>query len=323
MSRLPSLDSLRVFVVAARHLSFTTAANELNLTQSAISHRIRTLEEDLGFPLFDRLTRRLELTSAGRTIARRVGLALGEIERSLIDIRPDAEPKQLRITLTPSVASFWLIPRLPRIRARLPELDVQVVADPRPLDLRAEGLDLAIRFCRAPSAGYAATRMMGDRVLPVCSPDLLHPRGPVDGMEPLLALPLLHDYAAENDDSDTGWRSWLDFHGRPDLACHAGQHFSDASMLINAALLGLGVALARASLVTNQLANGSLISPLEIVAPSAYSYYLLGMPETLVRPDVARFRQVLLEEAAMTETFTLSLGTPLPAGFDEMLTITS
>ncbi len=307
MRRTPSLDALRIFVVAARHLSFTEAASALNLTQSAVSHRIRGLEEELGLPLFRRLTRRLELTPQGRTLARKIDLAIGEIDRSIVELDRSDDVGPLKVTMLPSVAAHWLIPRLPRIRRRHPELDVQVIADPRLLDLRAEGIDLAIRFCRAPQSGYAVTRLMGDRVFPVCAPSLLAQYGPVDSIDSLLALPLLHDSATDGDGSDSDWRAWLNHHGRPDIDCHAGQHFSEAAMLINAALLGLGVALARASLVADQIASGALVCPLELVAPTAFSYYLLGLPETLERPRIALFRGLLVEEAANTEAFVLSM----------------
>lgn len=312
MPRTPSLDALRIFAVAARHLSFTEAASQLNLTQSAVSHRIRGLEEELGLTLFKRLTRRLELTPHGRMLARKVSNAISEIDRSIIELDRSDDAAPLKVTMLPSVASHWLIPRLPRIRRRHPNLDVQVIADPRLLDLRAEGIDLAIRFCRMPHPGYAATRLMGDRVLPVCAPDLLRQFGPADGIDGLLALPLLHDSATDGDGSDSDWRAWLDHHGRPDADCHAGQQFSEASMLINAAVLGLGVALARASLVADQIASGVLVCPLELVAPTAYTYYLLGLAEAGERPKIAMFRNLLVEEAAATEAFVLSLGVAAP-----------
>src|ERR1700749_3695281 len=131
MPRIPSLDALRIFVVAARHLSFTEAAAELNLTQSAISHRIRGLEEELGLDLFRRLTRRLELTPQGRALAHRVEHAIGEIDRSVLDVCRDDDTMPLKVTMLPSVASHWLIPRLARMRGQLSGINVQVVADPR------------------------------------------------------------------------------------------------------------------------------------------------------------------------------------------------
>jgi LysR family transcriptional regulator, glycine cleavage system transcriptional activator len=307
MLRIPSLDALRIFVVAARHLSFTEAASELNLTQSAVSHRIRGLEDELGLALFKRLTRRVELTTHGAALARKVGNAIAEIDRSIVELDRADVVGPLKVTMLPSVATHWLIPRLPRIRSRHPDLDVQVIADPRLLDLRAEGIDLAIRFCRSPNASYAATRLMSDRVFPVCTPELLERYGPVDSIETLLALPLLHDSATEGDGSDSDWRAWLAYHGRPDLDCHAGQRFSEGGMLINAAVLGLGVAMARASLVADQMASGALVCPLKLVAPTAFTYYLLGLPEAADRPRIVTLRQLLVQEAASTEAFTLSM----------------
>jgi LysR family glycine cleavage system transcriptional activator len=210
--------------------------------------------------------------------------------------------------MLPSVASHWLLPRLPRIRSRLPDLDVQVIADPRLLDLRAEGIDIAIRFGRAPYPGYEVTRLMGDRVLPVCAPALLRKHASIDSIDSLLTLPLLHDSATDADGSDSNWRTWLDHHGRPDAACHAGQRFSEAGMLIDAALLGLGVALARASLVADQLASGALVCPLKLTAPTSFTYYLLGLPEAVERPKITLFRDLLVTEAATTEVFIASIG---------------
>lgn len=203
MARIPSLDALRIFVVAARHLSFTAAASELNLTQSAVSHRIRGLEDELELPLFKRLTRGLELTPQGRALSRKIDHAIGEIDRSIVELARSDDTGPLKVTMLPSVASHWLIPRLPRIRSRHPNLDVQVIADPRLLDLRAEGIDHAVRFCRTPHASFAVTRLMGDRVFPVCAPDLLKKCGPVESIDALLALPLLHDSATNGDGSDS------------------------------------------------------------------------------------------------------------------------
>jgi LysR family transcriptional regulator, glycine cleavage system transcriptional activator len=307
MARTPSLDALRIFVVAARHVSFTEAANQLNLTQSAVSHRIRGLEEELGVSLFKRLTRRLEPTPQGQALALRVEQAIGEIDRSVVELSRAHDTDLLKVTMLPSVASHWLIPRLARIRSRLPGVDVQVIADSRPLDLRAEGIDLAIRFGRTPQPGYAGTQLMGDCFFPVCAPELLEQYGPVESIDSLVALPLLHDSTTVSD-----WRAWLNHFGRPDIACHAGQRFSEAGMMIGAAELGLGVALARASLVADQMASGDLVCPLRLAAPTAFSYYLLGLPEAVDRPKIASFRELLIMEAAATEAFARSIGTSVP-----------
>jgi LysR family glycine cleavage system transcriptional activator len=311
MVRIPSLDALRIFVVAARHVSFTEAADALHLTQSAISHRIRGLEDVLGVPLFSRLTSGLELTARGRALARRVELAIGEIDRSVVELtqrHDDTGP--LKMTTSPAVATHWLIPRLPTIRGRYPDLDVQVIADHQPLNLRAKGIDLAIRFCRAPQPDYAMTRLMGDRIIPVCAPALLKTHGPVETIEELLSLPLLDDWSSRAGDSGSDWRAWLDHHGRSDMNCRTRQKFSDAGMLIDAAGLGLGVALARVSLVADRLARGALVCPLRLVAPTAFSYYLLCLPEVVDHPKIALFRRIMISEAAATEASILAIDRP-------------
>jgi len=301
MARLPSLDTLRVFSVAARHLSFTKAADELHLTQSAISHRVRALEEELGVLLFNRLTRRLELTRAGQALAQRVERAVADVARAIADLDEGSDERRLRVTLLPSVASRWLVPQLPRFHARHPDIELQLIADPRLLDLRAAGIDLAIRFGPGVYPGYAVTKLMPDSVFPVCSPRLAARHGTVATIDELLDLPLLHDSPTESDGSGSDWRSWLAHLGRPDtVCCHNGQHFSDAGLLIDAAVLGLGVALVRSSLVGDHLANGALISPLRLAAPTAFSYYLLGLPQAAAQPKIIRFRDWLQAEAAAT-----------------------
>ena len=208
--------------------------------------------------------------------------AISEIDRSIIELDRSDDAAPLKVTMLPSVASHWLIPRLPRIRRRHPNLDVQVIADPRLLDLRAERIDLAIRFCRTPHPGYAATRLMGDRVFPVCAPDLLRQLGRRHHRW-LLALPLLHDSRR------TGrQRQRLAGLARPSRqarcrlprrpAVQRGQYADQC-----------GCARARCRIGPRQPrrrpdASGALVCPLELVAPTAYTYYLLGLAEAGERP---------------------------------------
>jgi len=298
MARLPSLDTLRVFSVAARHMSFTKAAGELHLTQSAVSHRVRALEEELGVPLFHRLPRCLELTRAGQALAQRVDQAVADIARTIADLDLGGDTQRLTVTMLPSVASRWLVPRLPQFHALHPDIELQLIADPRLLDLRAARIDLAIRFGRGAYPGYAVTKLMPDRVFPVCSPRLIAQLGPVTTIEALLDLPLLHDSSTEGDGSGSDWQSWLRHVGRSEAACDDGQRFSEAGLLIDAAVLGLGVALARASLVSDHIENETLICPLRLAAPTAFAYYLLGLPEATALQKIVHFRNWLQVEAA-------------------------
>jgi LysR family transcriptional regulator, glycine cleavage system transcriptional activator len=298
MTRLPSLDTLRVFSVAARHLSFTKAADELHLTQSAVSHRVRALEQELGVRLFNRIRRRLELTSSGRSLAERVDQAVADIARTVANLDLVDDARRLTVTMLPSVASRWLVPRLWRFNAQHPDIELQLIADARPLDLRAASIDLAIRFGRGIYPGYAVTKLMPDRVFPVCSPRFIAQHGPVATIDALLDLPLLHDSATEGDGSGTDWRSWFNHFGWSEAACDGGQRFSDAGLLIDAAVMGLGVALARGSLVYDHLANETLICPLRLATPTAFAYYLLGLPEAATLQKIVRFRDWLHVEAA-------------------------
>jgi LysR family glycine cleavage system transcriptional activator len=299
MARLPSIDSLYVFAVAARHLSFTAAAAELHRTQSAVSHRVKALEAEIGAQLFERGARGLELTAPGRALARQVDQAISDISRTLAELSRAAEPRKLRITLLPSVASRWLMPRLPRFLEQHADIEVQVIADARVLDLRAERIDLAIRFGHGRYRGHVATLLMGDRVLPVCAPQLVAGRV-IATIDALLELPLLHDSGAEGDGSLSDWHSWLDQLGRPEAPHHGGQRFSHAGLAIEAAVLGLGVALARLSLVTDYLASGALICPLALSTATAFAYHLVALPQVAGLPEVVLFSNWLRTEARQT-----------------------
>jgi LysR family transcriptional regulator, glycine cleavage system transcriptional activator len=183
-------------------------------------------------------------------------------------------------------------------QALYPNIQLQLIADPRLLDLRAARIDLAIRFGPETYPGYAVTKLMPGHVFPVCSPRLLAQHGPVDTLEALLDLPLLHDSVTEGDGSGSDWRSWLKHVGRHDAPCDKGQRFSGAGLLIDAAVLGLGVALVRASLVSDHVANGTLICPLGPAAPTGFAYYLLCLPEVEAFQRIACFRDWLRAEAA-------------------------
>src|SRR5258708_20945865 len=257
-TRLPWLDAFGVLEVAARHLSFTKAAEELHVTQAAVSHRIQALEAEFGVTLFRRLTRRLELTADGERLAQGVREGLERIVRAVSDLdrRSDAGP--LTVSMLPSFASRCLIPRLPRFPAAHPEIEVRVLADGDSVDMIADvGTDLAIRFGRGQYPGLAVTLLIPDSVVPVCSPRLLEQHGPVDTVDALLNMPLLFDSAAGHDDNGTGWTSWLAHVGvaAEGRRIEIGPRFSQAHLAIEAAILGQGVSLARMSLASDDLAS--------------------------------------------------------------------
>jgi len=290
--KIPSLEALRAFEVAARLLSFTEAAKELCVTQGAVSQRIKSLEADLGEALFLRGRNGLVLTRSGDRIARGVREAIDHIGVTLF---ADSEMQQLSVSVLPSFAHGWIMHRLPRLAQSHPALRVEWLAQSGWVDLREAGIDLAIRFAAGPSDGLCHQYLMGDSVVPVCAPGLLAsgwlPRTPCD----LSEAPILHDAPTERDASGTGWQTWLRQVGWPDVTLTQGQRFSQADLAIEAAARGLGVALARTSLIGDHLATGRLVRlPLPEI-PTLYAYYLLWRTESAAATE--DLRAWLLAEA--------------------------
>jgi LysR family glycine cleavage system transcriptional activator len=294
--RLPSLDALRTFEVAARRLSFTAAAEELFVTQGAVSQRVKALEEEIGEPLFFRHRSGLRLSPKGEQLARHVREAIEHIQSAFAD---SAACGPLRVSVLPSFASCWLMPRLPRFMAANPELRVELLTQSALVDLHHEDIDLAIRFGRGPFDGFHSERLMGDSIIPVCAPELLRshevPRTPAD----LVGMPILRDAPTEHDGSGTDWATWLARVGAPQIDLGAGQLFNQADFTIDAAARGIGVALARASLIGEHLAAGRLVRlPLPAV-PAAYAYYAVWRAES--EEATAPLRAWLRSEAAAAD----------------------
>jgi len=294
--RLPSLDALRTFEVAARRLSFTEAAQELFVTQGAVSQRIKALEAELGEALFFRHKNGLALSPKGEQLARRVREAIEHIWSAFDDavaVRP------LRVSVLPSFASCWVMPRLPRFMQLYPRAQVEILAQGEVVNLFRSDIDLAIRFGPGRHAELKSERLMGDSVVPVCAPDLLlrHPvpRAPAD----LAGMPILHDTPTEHDGSGTDWATWLTHVGAPDVDLGPGQRFSQADFIIDAAARGLGIALARTRLIGEHLAAGRLVRLPMPAMPTAYDYYLIWREET--GNATAAFRAWLRAEAEAAE----------------------
>lgn len=302
--RLPSLDSLRAFEVAARHLNFTRAADELHVTQSALSHRIKALEDELGVQLFRRLTRKLELTAQGEALADGVRRGIAEIRRAVGTLSRGGRPGPLTITTLPSFAVRWLVPRLSRFRALNPAVEVRLAAEPQLVDLSTRRADLALRFGSGKYPGLKATRLMGDVVFPVASPDLLARVGPIATPGEINKFPLLCDSAAENDDSGSDWNAWAGHCGAGELQTNEGLHFNNALMLLEAAARGLGAALARRSLVLDDLSAGRLVRLVPHEAPTRFSYFAVALPDMEDDPVMVSFIHWLLAECQ-------SIGEPL------------
>ena len=257
-----SLDLLRGFCAAARHLSFTRAAQELFLTQSAISREIRTLEEQLGTPLFRRTGRTLELTEAGRDLSRAVDEALALIDDATGRIVRPA--RQLSITVPVPIASMWLGPRLSRFTRLHPDVELRIAADNDTVDLERDGFDLAIRhFLRdAPTPGAPNAEFLFDhRTFPVIAPTLLRER-PLRNAADLAQHVLLRFETTSNGRPWLDWPWWFETMGLRDLPGAGTLRFSHYDQLVQAAIEGSGVAIGRLPHLIQCLRDGSLVAPL-------------------------------------------------------------
>lgn len=309
LRRLPSLDMVRGFEAAARHLSFTKAGDELALTQSAISRQIKALEDALGAPLFVRMNRRLELTEDGRIFARAVSEALGLVDSAAREIASRSAREPVTVTTTMSFASLWLVPRLASFRQRHPDIDVRIVADDAVLDARAHRIDLAIRFCAPGAAPAGAIALFDESVVPVCSPRLLEDPGrPLREPADLERHVLLALATVRSEFSWLDWAPWFVALGVPTLRPAGILSFSNYSQMIQAAIDGAGVALARLPLLERSIERGELVAPFGQRQALSRQYYLVETSRG-GNARIDALRLWLLDEAARAGT--------VPAGSDD------
>ena len=298
LPRLPSLDLLRGFEAAARHMSFTTAARELNVTQSAVSRQIKTLEDHLGVTLFRRLNRALILTDEGQGLARAVATALSGIETAVTRLSARADDRPVTVTTTVSFASLWLVPRLARFRVLEPQTDVRLAATNEMSDLEREGIDVAVRYCEPQAAPTGALPLTGEDVFPVASPRLARDRRhPLKAPADLAGHVLLHLDDPQGEWPWLTWREWLTALKIPDLRPAGALHFSHYDQVVRAALEAQGVALGRAPMIERFLKSKELVAPFASRVTVSRKYFVIVAPHARERPRVRRFAEWLLAEA--------------------------
>ncbi|MDA9423512.1 MULTISPECIES: transcriptional regulator GcvA [Bradyrhizobium] len=287
-ARLPSLNGLRAFEAAARHLSFTLAASELNVTQTAISHQIRRLEEELGIRLFIRQNRALALTPEARDYLPGVRAAFNDLRLATDRLLRKEDDKVLTVSTLASLAAKWLLPRLTDFQEQHPGIDVRITTSTGLVDFQRDNVDAAIRYGRGQWPGVRADWLMADELFPVCSPSLLRGDKPLRRPEDLRNHPLLHTSNANSDD----WRLWLTAAGLPaDIARQPGITFDMIFMTIQAAIDGIGVAMGRTSYVQDDIAKGRLVVPFKIALPADAGFYLVAPEGRREAPKLAAFRQ--------------------------------
>jgi LysR family glycine cleavage system transcriptional activator len=299
--RLPPLNALRAFEAAARHESFAKAADELAVTPAAVSQQVRQLEQILGVPLFLRLARGLRLTEAGRAAMPELLRGFAHLARAMESVRGGGLAGPLIISVMPSFATCWLVPRLPRFVAACPEVDLLVRAELRNVDFAREDVDLGIRYGLGVYPGLETRLLVREEVFPVCAPALLGGPQPLRSMADLRHFRLLHDRQISAAEPFLDWSRWLRDAGVEEVDPIHGTGFTDAIMLYRAAVAGLGVALGRSALVAADLAAGRLVRPLPLTRPADYAYYAV-MPEARIRnPRVLPFLDWLVAEAALPD----------------------
>jgi LysR family transcriptional regulator, glycine cleavage system transcriptional activator len=292
-ARLPSLNGLRAFEAAARHLSFTQAASELNVTQTAISHQIRRLEEELGIRLFIRKNRALALTPEAREYLPGIRAAFNDL-RLATDrlLRKDAD-NVLTISTLASLAAKWLLPRLSAFQEAHADIDVRITTSTGLVDFRSGDVDAAIRYGRGHWNGIRAEWLMADEMFPVCSPALLTGKRPLRSPEDLRDHVLLH-----NTNNGDDWRLWLTAAGLPpDISKQPGITFDLILMTVQAAIDGMGVAMGRTTYVRDDIAKGRLVVPFQIALPADAGFYLVSPEGAPDSPKLRAFRQWLVASA--------------------------
>ena len=294
---LPSLDFLRGFEAAGRRLSFTLAAQELFLTQSALSRQIKALEDALGVALFERRHRALALTPAGAAFHREVAGTLESLATAADRTRGTTRSPGLTLSTTVSFASLWIIPRLATFRERHPDVDVYVSADDRVVDLARGDVDVAVRYLPESSAPEHAVRLFGERMTPVASPKIVRRSSPLRRPGDLTKHVLLHLDDHEGRTPWLDWRSWLTSNGEPGLKPAGALRFRIYDQVVQAAVGGQGVALGRLPMIAGYLRDGRLVAPFAKKYDSARGYFALAAPRAAEREDVAAFLRWLREEA--------------------------
>ncbi|MCW8206949.1 transcriptional regulator GcvA [Verminephrobacter aporrectodeae subsp. tuberculatae] len=288
-SRLPPLNGLKVFEIAARHLSFSRAAQELCVTNAAVSHQIKQLEEFLGLRLFDRRNNQLGLTCAGERYAPRVREALRALQSATDRLLSD-RTAPLRVGVPPVFGEKWLVPRLYRFFNRHPEISIDVASATTP-DLRACDLLVADRRMDAP--GLVTEHLVATDFFPVCAP-ALHAglRAPRD----LAHFTLLHDRNPSRSGLHPSWPQWLAEVGEQTVNASRGLGFSETSMGLQAAIDGQGIALGQSLLVDYDIAAGRLVRALDVDTPMRLAYYLIFFADAQERPELKAFRRWLQDE---------------------------
>ncbi|MEO5737817.1 MAG: LysR substrate-binding domain-containing protein [Variovorax sp.] len=301
-SRPIAAGHLRAFEAVARHLNFRAAAEEMALTQSAVSRQIQSLEEEVGVPLFLRHTRAVELTSAGAQLLLAVQQSLPRIDGAVRQIRQSAGRKSVSLTTFASFASMWLIPRLEAFQRDNPDIDIRIDASDVAMDLEMADVDIALRYGPPEAMPAGAVRLFGETLTPVASPWLIKGSPPIRKPADIVNFTLIEAGDAHRTHLEwLTWRRWFEVTGHSRAQPPRWLYFNYAYQMVQAALTGQGLVLARSSLIAESLANGDLVEVLpQHRLDSPMAYWLLIGPRNALRPEIKAFCEWLEAQAATT-----------------------
>jgi len=296
------LNALRAFEASARHQSFSAAAAELHLTPAAVGQLVRTLEEWLGTPLFARSASgraRLIATEAAERALPDIRAGFDRLALGLERLKEGSLNGVLTVTVSPAFAAKWLLPRIDRFQTAWPDTDVRLETSLKPLDFVAQRVDIGVRYGMGSWSGLTADKLMDEEVYPVCSPRLLREHGRQQKPSDLAHETLIHDLSMDGQAGFPTWDAWLRKAGVTDIDATRGMRINNSAAVLQAAIEGHGIALARSVMARDDLASGRLVRLFpEITFASTLAYYVVYRPECASLPRLAAFREWLLKEAA-------------------------
>jgi len=296
------LNALRAFEASTRHQSFSAAAVELNVTPAAVGQLVRALEDWLGTPLFVRGTSgraRLVPTETAERALPDIRAGFDRLALGLERLKEGATSGTLTVAVSPAFAAKWLLPRIERFQIAWPDTDVRLDTNLKPVDFVAQRIDIGVRYGTGTWPGLAADKLMDEEVYPVCSPQLIRERDRFRKPNDLGRETLIHDLSMEAHTSFPTWEAWFKAVGAKGAGTARGMKINNSAAVLQAAVEGHGIALARSVMARDDLASGRLVRLFpEITVPSALAYYVIYRPECAALPKLAAFRDWLLEEAA-------------------------
>lgn len=295
------LNALRAFEASARHGSFSLAAAELNVTPAAVGQLVRTLEDWLGSPLFHRGSTgraRLVLTEAAERALPDIRAGFDSLSLGLARLQEVSSNGVLTVTVSPALAAKWLLPRLDRFQAAWPDIDVRLDTSLKLLDFAGQGIDIGVRYGRGAWSGLVADKLMDEEVYPVCSPGLAANDTTFQSVADLAGHTLIHDLSVDAAAGFMTWEGWLQKAGAPSIPTARGLRINNSAAVLQAAIDGHGVALARSIMARDDLAAGRLVRLFPgITVPSPLAYYVVHRAECAALPKLAAFRDWLFAEA--------------------------